>query len=320
MPLQVRFRGVEERQGLLFHGPAGWGECAPFVEYGPREASAWMESALAQARTAPPQPVRSRIPVNVTVPVLTPEQAASRVRAAGCATAKVKVADPRVTPSGDADRVRATAETLADLFGSAGKVRVDANGAWNRTEALQRIAELDEAAAPVGGLEYVEQPCAAVEDLAWVRGRTPVKIAADESIRRADDPFRVVEEGAADIAVVKVPPLGGARAALRLADMLPLPVVVSSALDTSIGLAGGVLLAGAVPHLEYACGLDTARLLAADVTPHSLVSQAGHLSIAAAEDIIAGPLREDAAVLPESTQAWWVARAEQMIAEVEKGA
>lgn len=168
-------------------------------------------------------------------------------------------------------------------------MRIDVNGKWERDDALEAIAFLNDAAAPVGGFEYVEQPCMAVEDLAWVRARTSIPIAADESIRRAEDPFRVVELEAADVAVVKVAPLGGIRRALELAEQLPIPVVVSSAIDTSIGLAAGVALAAALPELPHACGLDTQRLLVGDVAG-PLVSADGALSLADARRIAEGEL------------------------------
>ncbi len=146
-------------------------------------------------------------------------------------------------------------------------MRVDANGGWSVDEAISAIAALTIAAH---GLEYVEQPCASVEDLAAVRRKVGVPIAADESIRRADDPFRVVELEAADIAVLKVAPLGGVHACLRIAEQIGLPVVVSSAVETSIGLAAGLALAAALPELPYACGLATTSLLAGDVVAEPL--------------------------------------------------
>ncbi len=159
------------------------------------------------------------------------------MRSSGCSTAKVKVAEKGQTLADDVERV----EAVRDAIGPQGKVRVDANGGWSVDEAISAIAALNIAAH---GLEYVEQPCASVEDLAAVRRKVGVPIAADESIRRADDPFRVVELEAADIAVLKVAPLGGVHACLRIAEQIGLPVVVSSAVETSIGLAAGLALAG----------------------------------------------------------------------------
>ena len=179
------------------------------------------------------------------------------------------MADPGSPLADDLARV----EAVRDALGPAGRVRVDANGAWDVDTAVAAIAALDRAA---GGLEYVEQPCASVEDLAAVRRRVAVPIAADESIRRAADPYRVRDLGAADIAVLKVQPLGGVRACLRIAEDIGMPVVVSSALETSLGLAAGVALAAALPRLDHACGLATRSLLTGDVAAPELVPVDGH--------------------------------------------
>jgi o-succinylbenzoate synthase len=165
---------------------------------------------------------------------------------------------------------------VRDALGSSGRLRVDANGAWPINEAARAIGLLDKAA---GGLEYVEQPCASVEDLAAVRRRVDVPIAADESIRRASDPYRVRDLAAADVAVLKVQPLGGVRACLRIAEDIGLPVVVSSALETSVGIAAGLALAAALPELPYACGLATVSLLAGDVVAEPLVPVDGLLPV-----------------------------------------
>lgn len=324
--LTTMFRGVRARRGILLHGPSGWGECAPFAEYGPSESALWLHSAAEAAAHGIAIPaVRESIPVNVTIPVVAPTDAAARARVAHCRTAKIKVADPRSTLQQDWDRIRAVADVLAHEFGEAARVRIDVNGKWERDEAIAAIAFLNEAAAPVGGFEYVEQPCVAVEDLAWVRARAGVPIAADESIRRAEDPFRVVELGAADVAVVKVAPLGGIRRALELAEQLPIPVVVSSAIDTSIGLAAGTALAAALPELPHACGLDTQRLLVGDVAG-PLVSAGGALSASDARRIAAGDLLQHESLNDDGAPGTathpasfdlvdsWVLRTEAMIA------
>ena len=193
-----------------------------------------------------------------------PEQAHAIVLAGGCRTAKVKVAEPGQSLADDLARV----EAVRDALGPGGLIRVDANGGWDVDAAVVAIAALDRAA---GGLEYVEQPVASVEELAVVRRKVDVPIAADESIRRAEDPYRVRDLEAADIAVLKVQPLGGVRACLRIAEDIGLPVVVSSALETSMGIAAGVALAAALPELPHACGLATVQLLTDDVTLPSLL-------------------------------------------------
>jgi O-succinylbenzoate synthase len=182
------------------------------------------------------------------------------------------VAEPGQTLADDEARV----DAVRDALGPAGRIRVDANGAWSVDEAVLAIGRLDRAA---GGLEYAEQPTASVEDLARVRRRVDVPIAADESIRRAEDPYRVRDLEAADIAVLKVQPLGGVRACLEIAERIGLPVVVSSALETSVGIAAGVALAASLPDLPYACGLATVQLLTSDVVAHPLLPVDGALPV-----------------------------------------
>ena len=265
IPMRVRFRGIDVREGLLFHGEEGWGECAPFWDYDPQESAVWLASALEAARIASPRPRRSRVPLNVTIPVI--EAAAARQRildAPQWMSAKVKVADARSDLERDCRRVEAVAEALAEGHGSSARVRVDANGAWDRESALAWIARLNRAAGAVGGLEYVEQPCMAVEDLAWVHRKQDVPIAADESIRRAEDPLKVARLEAADVAVIKIAPLGGGHAVTRLVEELPMPLVISSALETSFGLDYAARVACALDQEPRACGLGTANLLAAD--------------------------------------------------------
>jgi O-succinylbenzoate synthase len=272
IPMRVRFRGISVREGMLIRGDAGWGEWSPFLEYDASEALPWLRCAEEAAAGDWPPAVRDRVPVNVTVPVVSPEDAHALVARSGCRTAKVKVADPHVDLADDQARL----EAVRDAVGPGGHIRVDANGAWDVDTALSSIALLDRAA---GGLEYVEQPCVAVEDLAVVRRRTSVRIAADESIRRAQDPYRVRELQAADVAVLKVQPLGGVRACLRIAEDIGLPVVVSSALETSVGLAAGVALAAALPELDLACGLATVGLLTDDLVDDPLVPTDGYLPV-----------------------------------------
>ncbi|CUR54504.1 o-succinylbenzoate synthase [metagenome] len=272
IPMRTRFRGITVREGLLIRGEAGWGEWSPFLEYDAEVAEPWLRCAEEAAAGDWPAPVRDRIPVNVTIPAVGPEQAHAIALAGGCATAKIKVAEPGQSLADDEARVEAVRAAL----GPAARLRVDANGGWDLDEAVRAIRLLDAAA---GGLEYVEQPCGSVEDLAAVRRAVQVPIAADESIRRAADPYRVRDLEAADIAVLKVQPLGGVRACLRIAEDIGLPVVVSSALETSVGIAAGVALAAALPELPYACGLATVQLLTADPVTASLLPDAGWLPV-----------------------------------------
>src|SRR5580658_7967098 len=268
--MPVRFRGVTVREGALVEGPSGWGEFSPFAEFVPRECARLLASALESATGQWPAPVRDRIPVNVTVPAVGPEQAMRIVAASGCRTAKVKVAERGQAEAADIERVEAVREAL----GPSGRIRVDANGGWEAGQAVRMLRRLS-----VFGLEYAEQPCATLAELAELRRHVDIPVAADESIRRADDPLRVRAAGAADIVVLKVQPLGGVRAALRVAESCGLPVVVSSAVDTSVGLAAGVALAAALPELPYACGLATMSLLEGDVTAAPLAEAGGLLPV-----------------------------------------
>jgi O-succinylbenzoate synthase len=272
IPMVERFRGITRREGIVLRGPAGWAEFAPFRDYADAECLPWLHAAVETAMTPWPAPVRDVIEVNTTVPVVDPKRAAELVIAAGCRTAKVKVADPRVDLRADADRVAAVRRAL----GPDGRIRVDANAAWTVRQAVSAIKVLDDVA---GGLEYVEQPCPSLTELAEVRSLVRPPIAADESIRRAADPAKIALAGAADIAVLKVAPLGGVRAALSIALAAGLPVVVSSAVDTSVGLAAGLALAAALPELPFACGLGTASLLTADVTTDVLQPVQGSIRV-----------------------------------------
>jgi O-succinylbenzoate synthase len=268
--MPVRFRGITVREGALIEGPAGWGEFSPFAEYGPRECARWLASAVESATRGWPAPARDRVPVNVTVPAVRPEQAVMIVSASGCRTAKVKVAERGQSEGDDIERVAAVRQAL----GPDGRIRVDANGGWSPAQAARMLRRLARY-----GLEYAEQPCATLDELAELRRQVDIPVAADESIRRAQDPLRVRAAGAADIVMLKVQPLGGVRAALRVADACGLPVVVSSAVDTSVGLAAGVALAAALPELPYACGLATMSLLAGDVTAEPLAAERGELPV-----------------------------------------
>lgn len=270
IPMRVRFRRVEWREAILLHGPEGWGEFSPFPDYPPEMTSRWLAAALEAACHPWPEPERTHVPVNVTVPAVDPEAAHRMVAESGCRTAKVKVAEPGERHEAELERVRAVREAL----GADGRLRVDVNAAWDLEEAVERLgvlAELD--------LEYAEQPVATIEEMAELRRRVPVPIAADESVRLADDPMEVVRAEAADLLVLKTQPLGGLSRTLDLALRSGLPVVISSGLETSIGLAAGLATAASLPELPYACGLGTGTLLAGDVTHHPLLPEGGELEV-----------------------------------------
>ena len=270
IPMRTRFRGITVREGALIQGPAGWGEFSPFAEYGPRESARWLASAIESATVPWPESARYRVPVNVTVPAVGPERACQIVAASGCRTAKVKVAEEGQAEGEDIERVAA----VRDALGPDGRIRVDANGGWTVEQAARMLRRLGRYR-----LEYAEQPCATLGELSRLRRLIDIPVAVDESIRKAEDPLRVRAAGAADIVVVKVQPLGGVRPALRVAEACGLPVVVSSAVDSSVGLAAGVALAAALPELPYACGLATMSLLAGDVTGEPLAESGGELLV-----------------------------------------
>ena len=304
LPMVTRFRGITVREAALLEGPEGWTEFAPFPEYDDAEAARWLAAAVDFGWRPVPSPRRSTIPVNATVPALpAAEVPGVLARFPGCRTAKVKVAEPGSTLAEDLARVRAVREVL----GPEGRVRIDANAAWNVDEAEHALRTL----APCD-LEYVEQPCATVDELAELRDRVRdlrVPIAADESIRRSGDPYRA--GAAVDVVIVKAAPLGGIDAALGLARMLSRPAVVSSALDTSVGLAMGAHLAAALPELPYDCGLGTAALLAADVVEEPLVPVDGAIPV---RRVTPSPALLDRWAADADRTAWWADRVRRCFA------
>ena len=279
--MTTRFRGIVRRDGVLLHGRAGWGEVAPFWNYGLDDSASWLASGLEWALVGAKGLPQSRhsVPVNVTIPEVSPAAARALVKRSRAGTAKVKVAGTRASVSSDLDADLQRLAAVRDALGPHGRVRVDVNGAWDLTTAAGLLPLLDEAA---GGLEYAEQPCADLADLVALRQLVDVPIAADESIRLSPDPLAVARSGAVDVAVLKVAPLGGVRRAFALAQRLGLPVVVSSALDTSVGISTGVALAAALPELAGACGLGTVRLLDRDVAAPSFVPTSGGLPVRSA--------------------------------------
>ncbi|MBX3094654.1 MAG: o-succinylbenzoate synthase [Cryobacterium sp.] len=297
LPLSTRFRGVDEREVLLLRGPEGWSEFSPFTEYPDAEAATWLRAAIEFGWFETPPLLRELIPVNATLPAVGPEAVAEVLDRFGpCRSVKVKVAERGQSRADDVARVRAAREYL----GPEGRIRLDANGAWSLDEAeasIHALAEFD--------LEYVEQPCATVAELAGLRRRVKylgIPIAADESVRKADDPLAVARAGAADVLVIKAQPLGGIRHALAIVAEAGLPVVVSSALDSSVGLSMGAHLAASVPTLEFDCGLGTAALLASDVTARPLRPAGGAIPVRRVEvdDALLDEHRAD----PER-DAWW---------------
>lgn len=294
LPMRVRFRGITVREVALIDGPAGWGEFGAFPEYPPAEAARWLASGIEAAYGISPVPRRDRIPINATVPAV-PAAAVPELlaRFPGARTAKVKVAEPGQTLADDVARVQAV-RALVPV------VRVDANGGWTVREAV-------EATHALGPLEYLEQPCASVEELAELRRLVDVPVAADESIRKATDPLRVVALRAADIAVVKVAPLGGVGALLEIATAIGIPLVVSSALDSAVGMSRGLLAAACLPELPHACGLGTGGLFIEDVADVPAPVD-GFLPVG---PVTPDPARLAALAVAPDRRQWWIDRVRQ---------
>jgi O-succinylbenzoate synthase len=270
IPMRYRFRRVDHREAVLVRGPAGWGEFSPFPDYPAEVTTRWLASALEAACSTLPEPGRSRIPVNVTIPAVSPEIAAALVRESGARTAKVKVGDPGTSPEDDEDRLDAVVEAL----GPGGRVRIDVNALWTLDEATERLRQLSRFE-----FEYVEQPVATIEEMIELRRRTGVRLAADELVRLSPDPLRVVESGAADVLVVKVQPMGGVGRVVDFASRSQIPVVISSALETSVGMYSGLLAASLLEDLPYACGLGTVSLLQGDPTLEPRVGFDGYIEV-----------------------------------------
>ena len=270
IPMALRYRRLKERRAVLLRGPAGWGEFSPFDEYDDRTAARWLAAARESAVHPLPSPIRDRIPVNVTVPPVDARRARKLVEASACRTAKVKVAEAGQDFTDDLARVAAVREALGD----SGFLRIDVNGAWGVDEAEACLRRLEEY-----NLQYVEQPCATLAELAELRQRTPTPIAADESIRAGASPEQIVASEGVDMLVMKVQPMGGVAAMLDWASRTGLAVIPSSALETSVGLAAGLAAAAALPELPYACGLATASLLAGDVVHRPLVPDQGEIML-----------------------------------------
>ncbi len=319
LPMNTTFRSITQREVALFSAPNGWVEFSPFLEYDPDEAATWLASALESGWNCEPTPLRHTIPVNATLPDVDPSCIPTVMSRYGnldyLHTVKVKVGGATSTFERDEARLR----MLRSLVGSDVRIRIDVNGAWSLTEAEAHLAYLADLQ-----LEYAEQPVASVEDMARLREilarrRIDIPLAADESIRKARDPFRVAELGAASIIVVKAQPLGGITRLLHIVKATGLPAVVSSALDSAVGIAFGARAAACLPELPYACGLATGALLTHDVigdppaptsSPETREVEPGRICrfLTAAGWVEPDPVAlRDRAVSPER-YAWWEAR------------
>jgi O-succinylbenzoate synthase len=326
LPLTRRFRGTELREGMLLRVGGTWGEWAPFPEYDDATASRWLAGALEAARGEWPAPQRDQVEVNAILPALTDlDDVAARVLDAvatdGCTVVKVKVAERGQTFEDDVARVAAVRRALDDAGAVQGRIRVDVNAVWTVEQAAERLRILDDLA---DGLEYAEQPCATLAELADLRTRgTGVRVAVDEGVRLAGDlddaTIEQIRE-AADVLVLKPTPLGGVRRSLELARRIGLPVTVSGALDSSVGLAAGLALAGALDDEPLACGFGTGRLLAADLTAETSLPEDGRLSVVRTSPVPdAARLAAAAARLPAERAAWWHARLDRALAHLDAG-
>jgi O-succinylbenzoate synthase len=255
---------VTQRTGYLLEGPAGWGECSPLASWNDAERAAAERSALEAATLPFPATLRGRVAVNAMVPRVPPDVAATLALNSGCSTVKVKV--------GDADSLDRVAAIRA-ACGPGVRIRLDANGAWDVDTAMRMLTVLS-----VYDIELVEDPVASLEDLATLRGRVPMPLAAESSIRTTADAQRLRALEAADAIVLKPQRMGGVREALRAAEAAGVPAIASSALETSVGLAAVVALAASLPDSPFAHGVGTALLLASDVVDDPLVPVKGWIT------------------------------------------
>jgi O-succinylbenzoate synthase len=292
IPTTTDFRGISYREAMLFEGPAGWSEFSPFLEYDANESARWLTAAIEGAYRPWPEFKRSRIGINATLPRIPVDKVAAFLQNfAGCTTVKMKVNDFE----SDADRLEAVLDTLPDA-----KIRLDVNGGWSLDDARKHIFNYHHRFGNV--FDYIEQPTLATEDLRILKSEIPFRIAADESIRKelAKD-FSDLHEYA-DVAIIKWAPIGGFAAAQQLISEIGLPVVISSALETGIGISHGLALAASVSNLDGACGLGTVALLASDVVSPAVLPIAGELSVLRVvpdEDLL-GRFRADA-----NRTMWW---------------
>ena len=295
IPVKNTFRGIKSREIALFEGPAGWSEFSPFLEYDNKQSAIWMKAALEAATKPAPTPLRNEVMVNATLPNIKPgevEKVLSNFD--GCTTIKIKINDFTI------DR-ELLIESLKHVPNA--RFRLDINGGWTLDEAIVNLKNYEGEFA--GLIDYVEQPCIDIADLKVLKNETGIKIAVDESIRKFLGSDLTKLKDVADIAVIKWAPSGGINAALDLIKQISLPVVVSSALDSSVGISHGLALACAIPNLYGACGLATVALLEGDVTSDSLLASKG---VIANRKIT--PDRISEFKVDNHRQKWWQDRAD----------
>jgi O-succinylbenzoate synthase len=295
LPMKTKFRGLELRETALIQGRAGWGEFAPFIEYDAHESLPWLESAIEQASTHFPAGPRSSIRVNATVPASDDESEIERIISwyPGVDTVKIKVG---TGIEEDLVRIALVRKLLPNA-----KIRVDVNGSWSVDDAVFNIRTIYGEAAG-NFLEYVEQPVATLDELKELKERliVDVKIAGDEVLRKARDPFAINLDSAIDVLMLKVAPLGGIKRSLELAAHHKLPMVVSSALESAVGISHGLRLASQLPKLDYACGLATSELFDEDLAQLPIVN--GVMSVST--PVIDDERLQRFAASPERLE-WW---------------
>ncbi|SCX02492.1 o-succinylbenzoate synthase [Candidatus Aquiluna sp. UB-MaderosW2red] len=306
IPMLTTFRGLAFREMLIFRGSERFSEFSPFLEYEDQESAIWLKSSLSWANDPLPKAIRSKIPINATLPAVSADQVERVLQGFGdFESVKIKVAETGQDFSQDLERIH----KVRELYPTA-KFRIDANGGYSVAQALE-LAKL----MAGSNLEYLEQPVATIPEMVELhdliaKADLEVKIAADESIRKAQDPLEVARLGACDIAVIKVAPMGGVEKALEIANKSGLEIVVSSALESSIGIAQGLALAASIPTLNYPCGLGTLNLMAGDIVKNPLRTQNGFLEFDVPE-IDSEMLEKYRA--PKDREEFWIKRLERCL-------
>jgi O-succinylbenzoate synthase len=306
IPLRTKFRGITERELLVFEGPNGFSEWAAFPEYSDEEAAAWLSAAIEWGFGNLPIPKRTSVPVNAILPAVAPQDIARILTRAGkFTTVKIKTAEKGQGISDDLARIL----EVQNLYPEA-KIRLDANGGFEITQVLDLLEKLSFEGIQ---LEYFEQPVATIAELAELKveiartGQTTL-IAADESVRKSSDPLAVELAGAADILVLKSAPLGGIASALEIAASSKLPVVSSSAVQSSIGLSAELHFAACLDEMEFDAGLGTMNLFAGDLVKDSLKPVDGVLEVRRPE-VSTSAL--DTLKAEDHRYDWWIARLER---------
>ena len=258
LPMKTKFRGVTVREVALIQGEYGWGEFSPFLEYDDAESAPWLACAIEAATQPKPQIFRTEVAVNGTIPALNDKEELERV-----VNSFPDVSTFKVKAGTNAQEDVARINTIRSLRPHA-KIRIDANGLLSVEQAVS-LLQL------VGDIEYIEQPCATIQELRELKKRIDVKIVGDEVLRKAKDPFAIDLTGAVDYLMLKVQPLGGIKRAHQLAQHHKLPVVVSSALESAVGINYGLILAASFEDMNFDCGLGTGSLLAKNVAQLPIV-------------------------------------------------